>query len=188
ERQLSVARAGLEKRVEERTRELAAAVRVRDEFLSIAGHELKTPLTTLVLQMDSLRRPAAEASPALQEKLEKASASVRRLTALVDELLDVSRIASGALALQLEGLDLAEVVREVCAGFHDQAARAGTPLRLQSDGEIPVFSDRTRVIQIVANLLANAAKYGPGKPVDVVLSTAGPSARLTVRDYGIGID
>jgi signal transduction histidine kinase len=188
ERQLSRAREGLERRVEERTRELAGAVRVRDEFLSIAGHELKTPLTALVLQLDTLRRSGEEVPAALKGRIERVGGSVQRLTALVEELLDVSRITSGTVAVRLESVDLSEVVREVCASFHDEAARAGTSLRLQVDGAMPAVSDRMRVAQIVLNLLTNATKYGRGKPIDVVLERVGVAARLTVRDYGIGID
>ena len=187
ERELSRAHAELELRVEERTRELAEAVRVRDEFLSIAGHELKTPLTSLVLQIDGLLRPSPEISAALRARIEKAGGSTTRLAGLVDELLDVSRITSRRLPLELEPVDFGNLVRDVCSSFQDQLAREGTPLRLHADEVLSGSADRARLTQVVANLLANAAKYGRGKAVDVILERADGTARLTVRDQGIGI-
>lgn len=163
------------------------AVAARDEFLSIASHELKTPLTSLVLHTDSLRAAArrgtlGQAAP----KVELIRRSVDRLSRLVSSLLDISRISAGRLEVELEELDLVEVAREVVARFEDEAVRAGCTLLLQAE---PVKGrwDRLRLDQVITNLLSNAVKYGRGKPVVVRVEPAGDRAILSVRDHGIGI-
>jgi signal transduction histidine kinase len=153
--------------------ELREAVRLRDEFLSVASHELKTPLTPLALRLQ-LMKSGLEAETADVERLrghvEVARGQVRRMTSLVDSLLDATRITSGQLTLRREqDVDLAAIVRDVAAGFELQAVRAGCVVE-------------------VANLLSNALKFGAGGPVRVRLEEREGWARLTVRDEGIGMD
>ncbi len=174
-------------------REVQEAVRLRDEFLSVASHELKTPLTPLSLKLDVLARElAAEAdlprAPRWARYVESARGQVRRLADLVNDLLDVSRISTGRLQLHLEAVDLAAVVRDVVAQFEQQAAKFGCSLVLQV-GQEPLVGrwDRLRVEQVVGNLLSNAIKYGAGHPVHLHLEADGGRARLAVRDEGIGI-
>jgi signal transduction histidine kinase len=171
--------------------EAQQAIRLREEFLSIAAHELRTPLTSLQLQLQSAEQclqprhaPAAEAR--LGEKLRAASRQTRRLASLVDSLLDVSRISTGPVTLQRERFDLAHLVAEVVARLEDQAASAGCRLELQLQAAVGQW-DRQRLERAVTNLLANALKYGPGHPVEVTLRREGSDARLLVRDHGIGI-
>jgi PAS domain S-box-containing protein len=158
-----------------------AAVRARDEFLSIASHELRTPLMTLILRLDSLsaRFPQDQLRPAMRQ--------AERLVSLVDSLLDVSRIATGRLVLQPEPLELTEVVRDVVDRFTEAAERAGCELVLHVDEPVPGVWDRLRIEQILQNLLANAIKYAPRKPVEIEVSSAGDVANLAVADHGIGI-
>src|SRR5262249_42581621 len=137
--------------------EAREAVWLRDDFLGIAGHELKTPITALHLALQSLSR-APLASPGDREAAAKRIAlchrQVERLGKLVDELLDVSRITAGRLALELEEVDLAEVVRDVAARMAEDLAKAGCEITMTSHG--PVFGvwDRMRLDQIVTNLLS----------------------------------
>ncbi|ACG73017.1 GAF sensor signal transduction histidine kinase [Anaeromyxobacter sp. K] len=164
------------------------AVRVRDEFLSIASHELKTPLTSLALQSDSLRASAGRGdAEALVRKSEVIRRSVDRLTRLVASLLDLSRINAGRLELELEPVDLAEVARDVVARFEEEASRAACPLSLEAPEPVVGRWDRVRLDQVLTNLLGNAVKYGPGRPVEVRVRTDGDRALLSVRDHGIGI-
>lgn len=164
------------------------AVRVRDEFLSIASHELKTPLTSLALQSDSLRASAGRGdAEALVRKSEVIRRSVDRLTRLVASLLDLSRINAGRLELELEPVDLAEVARDVVARFEEEAARAACPLSLEAPEPVVGRWDRVRLDQVLTNLLGNAVKYGPGRPVEVRVLADGDRALLSVRDHGIGI-
>lgn len=171
--------------------ELRQAVAARDEFLSVASHELNTPLTPLQLQLDTLLRGARRKELSLDpvrtlERLELAARQVDRLTTRVASLLDVSRITSNTLRLDLEDVDLAEVTREVVARFADDLAVAHCELTV----DIPLAAtgrwDRLRLDQVATNLLSNALKYGAGAPVSVTV-TPGPLARLVVRDHGMGI-
>jgi signal transduction histidine kinase/CHASE1-domain containing sensor protein len=164
------------------------AIAARDEFLSIASHELKTPLTSLVLHSDSLRAAARRGQiDQAAKKAEVIRRNVDRLSRLVTSLLDISRISAGRLDLEIEDVDLAEIARDVAGRFEDEARRAGCTLRVQADAPVVGRWDRMRLDQVATNLLANAIKYGPGKPVEVTAEGDGARAVLSVRDHGIGI-
>jgi PAS domain S-box-containing protein len=170
--------------------DLRDAVRARDEFLHIASHELRTPLTSLRLQLESLR--GAVGRPFEPERLgAKAESALRqtaRLAMLVDGLLDVSRLADGEVRLEPEDADLAEAIRVLVRRFGSDAEKAGSELRLSADEPVRARFDLGRIDQAVTHLLANALKYGAGKPVDVTVRGDGAVARVVVRDRGIGID
>jgi signal transduction histidine kinase len=174
-------------------REAQEAVRLRDEFLSIASHELKTPLTPLSLKLQGLARELArhpEAVPrrVVESYVEVGARQVKKLSELVGDLLDVSRITAGRLTLELEDVDLVPLVREVLARYETQAARAGATLHFEgADSPITGRWDRLRLEQVVTNLVDNAVKYGSGRPVHVRVESSVGGARLTVRDEGIGI-
>jgi PAS domain S-box-containing protein len=165
---------------------LQAAVRMRDEFLSVASHELRTPLTALMLRIDKLRRGGL-AVEVVREGLELAKQQIGRLDLLVGRLLDVSRLATGRVELVWESVDLGDLVREVSNRMQDEAARAGCPIDLELDDSVVGTWDRLRLDQVVTNLLSNALKYGAGKRVEVRLETEDGVARLSVHDSGIGI-
>ncbi|MCP3139901.1 CHASE domain-containing protein [Pyxidicoccus xibeiensis] len=171
--------------------EARAAVRVRDEFLSVAAHELRTPLTSLKLQLQLLYRQLRQGTPLDAARVERGVDSCERqttrLSQLVDSLLDVSRLASGRMELQLEPLELGEVVRELVRRFESDAQQAD--VRLTVDAPEPVSGqwDRLRLEQVLTNLVSNALKYGHGAPVDVRVRGDGTHARLEVTDRGIGI-
>jgi signal transduction histidine kinase/CheY-like chemotaxis protein len=171
--------------------DLREAVRARDDFLSIAAHELKTPITPLRLQTSSMLRDAERAFgdvARMKKKLEMIDRSSARMEVLIDRLLDVSRLAIGPLALDLEEADFAAVVREVVQRHLEEAKRAGSTIELSGDSyAIMAQCDRFRVEQVVQNLVQNAIKYGGGKPIELELSVAGGALRLVVRDHGIGI-
>lgn len=171
-----------QKRAAELYVEAREAVRVRDDFLTVAAHELRTPLTTLRLQAQQLtRRPkATEASLSLLR-------SVERLCKLVDQLLDVSRISAGRVELQLERGDLRAVVKEAAGRLFEDAARNGCDLVIEEGAPVPADFDPPRIEQVVANLLSNAIKYGRGKPVAVVVRQEPHKVRIEVRDQGIGV-
>ncbi len=172
-------------------RETQEAVRTRDEFLSVAAHELRTPLTALRLRLQGVNTTLQEDRPQTKAQLTQALVSadrqVERLASLVDTLLDVSQLHSQALRLELEEVDLAAVVREAVTRSEHEATRAGCPLLL---GTLPSTLgrwDRVRMSQVVKHLLANAMKFGPGKPVEVTIEAEPDTAVLQVRDHGIGI-
>jgi signal transduction histidine kinase len=167
------------------------AISMRDEFLQVAAHELRTPMTSLKLHLQTMLRAANSLGPKLPEKLrtqlEAADRIAGKMSVLISELLDVSRITSGSLHLTLEEVDLASVVREVASRFEAQAAQARSSLHVSASVPIVGHWDRLRLEQVVANLLSNAVKYGAGTPVDVEASVTGDQAVLIVRDGGIGI-
>lgn len=172
---------------------LEGAVSARDEFLSIASHELRTPLAAVVLQLDMLRRSASKllagdttAGGSLEAQLKKALRQTDRLTFLLDNLLEVSRMSSGKLRLDREPLDLAALVRDVVGRFAEAAEKAGCQLEVTTE-EATGEWDRLRIEQVVTNLLSNAIKFGPGKPVVVAVGGDAMNATLSVRDHGIGI-
>lgn len=173
--------------------ELRSAVAARDEFLSVASHELKTPLTPLALKIDTLERlirnpSSANSTERLTAALETMRKQLKRLNALIGDLLDVSRIGAGRLSLSPERLDLVALVREVTARVEDQARKLGCPLRLAAP-EGPLWGqwDPMRLEQVVFNLLDNAVKYGRGRPVEVEVEPRPDGARLRITDHGIGI-
>ncbi len=180
---------------EERERllkQLGEAVRLRDEFLSIASHELNTPLTSLSLKLQSLTRaadanPQAGSTPLLRRDIELMRRQVHRLAALVNDLLDVSRISTGRMKLTLEPVDLSELLHEVVSRFEPEAARAGCRLEVRVVPSVVGHWDRGRLEQVISNLLSNALKYGAGQPVRISVEPAGERARLVVQDQGIGI-
>jgi PAS domain S-box-containing protein len=165
------------------------AVATRDEFLSVASHELRTPVTSLQLAVQSLLAVGLDAPPGfLQKSLESVERQMRRLARLVDALFDVSRVQAGRLELQRESVDLGALARDVVRGLGADAARAGCSVAVETEAQ-PLMGtwDRARLEQVVTNLLANALKYGAGRPVTVAVQRHGEEARLSVSDHGIGV-
>ena len=177
------------KQEEERLRLAQAqeAIRLRDEFLSIASHELKTPLTALQLLLLNVRKLVARDDERLASKIERAQRIGDRLGMLVEALLDVSRIARGRLNLNVERFDLVDAVREVCERLRDSATSAGCELSIVVDGPIPGSWDRLRIEQVLMNLISNSVKYAGGSSIQVSLERQADQAVLEVRDQGPGI-
>jgi DNA-binding response OmpR family regulator/anti-sigma regulatory factor (Ser/Thr protein kinase) len=166
------------------------AVRARDEFLLIAAHELKTPLTSLLLQLQSADRTLRKQPPqaaSLVSKIEVARRNTERLASLIETLLDVSRMSAQRVPLAPEWFDLGDVARSTAERLGASAAEHGTRLRVDAPAPVVGRWDRTRCEQAVVNLVANAIKYGDAKPVDVEVSRDGDRARVVVRDRGIGV-
>jgi signal transduction histidine kinase len=169
--------------------EAQQAIRARDDFLLVASHELKTPLTSLQLQLDNLlwlsKKPSTEASR-FAPKIETAGRLASRLAALIEGLLDVSRLTTGRLKLERERFDLGASVSDLVARFSQEALRAGCDLTVQVDAVIGEW-DRLRIEQLITNLISNGLKYGAGKPIEVTVRQHAGAAFLTVADHGIGI-
>lgn len=170
-----------------------AAVRERDEFLSIASHELRTPIAALQLTLQALQRKPGGGEPATLQNDRTARAvegslrQVARLTRLVDQLLDLSRIKAGRLELEPERVNLAEVVRQAVEPLQAVLAQAGCSLSLRGEREILGRWDALRIEQVVTNLVSNALKYGANAPVEISVQRRGDAAVIAVRDHGIGI-
>jgi signal transduction histidine kinase len=169
------------------------AVRARDEFMAVASHELRTPLTPLTLVVQGLHRlltrgQLVELSQAqLDTSFKNATTQLRRLSQLVDNLLDVTRLRRGELRLTLEETDLAELVAEVVRRYGEAltAARCATALDLQP-GVIGRW-DALRLEQMLTNLLINAIRYAAGQPIEIRSFARDGKATLEMRDHGPGI-
>ncbi|MDC0723432.1 PAS domain-containing protein [Nannocystis bainbridge] len=184
-----------ERKLAERERErlvsdLQVAIAVRDDFLSVASHELRTPLTALGFHLEHLVRLVArgEHDPeVLGRKVDGAIRQIGRVTALVDSLIHVSRMSLGRLSLDLTEFDLVDLVRDLVARIGPDAQRARCDVRVDVPAELPGAWDRKQLDQALHNLLANALKYGAGRPVDVRVHDCGRVVVIEVQDRGIGI-
>jgi PAS domain S-box-containing protein len=164
------------------------AVRVRDDFLSVASHELRTPVASLMLVIQSLEHRLDRFDiDKVRWAVANASRQVERLGRLIDSLLDVSRFQAGKLELKRDFVDLAAIARDVVDQLADQAVRLNTQVTLSSDRPVIGRWDGFRLEQAATNLLSNALKFGLSRPVAVKVSAADGIARLTVSDHGIGI-
>lgn len=175
---------------DERVRAIQAqeGIRLRDEFLSIVSHELKTPLAGLLLQLESATYRAAALDDKTRARLERARASGERLDNLIETLLDVSRIATGRFVLKREPVDVHGLLRDTLASFQLAAERAGSEIVLTGARDVVASWDRVRVTQVFTNVLSNALKYGAGKPIEIDLDRVGDEAVITICDHGPGVD
>jgi PAS domain S-box-containing protein len=158
-------------------------VRVRDEFISIASHELKTPISSLMLQIQLLERDAKKgllknySDEEIDEVFVIFNRQVSRLTELVETMLDVSRISTEPLVLDLKSFDLSALIHEV----------TGSSVSVEVPDSLIIIGDRNRVKQVVENLVTNGIKYGEGKPVQIKAFAEADEAVLIVEDQGLGI-
>jgi|GEM_PF-1063475 len=166
--------------------EAQAALRVREEFMSIASHELKTPLTPLKLTLYSMERRLAQGQPVELSSVIKSKRQVERLAGLVNDLLDVSRLELGRLSLHPAPLEVGHLVAEVVDQFRHAFER---PFSLFVPRErVWVRGDRDRLEQVLVNLLENAHKYSPaGEPICVEVEAHAGLAGIHVKDRGIGV-
>lgn len=173
--------------------DLKKAINSRDEFLSIISHELKTPLTSLKLQNQSALRKIRKGntSDLTSDKLsilfDKNESQINRVTRLVDDMLDLTRIQSGKLSYNFEKCDLRDIVVDVYDRFKEQFENADTELVNQCIDSVEGYFDRDRMEQVLVNLLTNALKYGEGKAVFIRLERINKTARLEILDHGMGI-
>ncbi len=175
---------------EQRARAAAeGALQARDRFLSIASHELKTPVATLQLSAESIlraRKLGRLDDARLEKGLSRILTSTRRLADLVDELLDVSMLTAGTIRTVLAPTSVVAVLEEVVARFADTGGEAR--IRIDAPLEITIAADASRLDQVFTNLIDNALKYSPaGEPIDVRVVEEPDGVTVSVADRGIGI-
>jgi signal transduction histidine kinase len=172
---------------EVRQAEADAASRAKDEFLAMLSHELRNPLAALTSAAHILRIADVASKPALEARrvIER---QTKHMTRLIGDLLDVSRIAYGKLALERERFDLAEVIRRLFNVWQSSGRFERHRVSLEATS-VWVDADRARIEQIAANLFDNAIKFTPaGKAVDIGVRAEGGAALLRVADQGVGVD
>ena len=169
-------------------------IRARDEFLSIASHELKTPLTSMLLQLQAALHNIRNVSLAnfsvenLMKMLDSTEKQSKRLSKMINDLLNVSLITTGKLHLELEEVDLVGLTKEVIDHFAERAKREGYKITLEADKDIKGNWDRLRIEQVLTNLISNAIKYGKSKPIKIKLKKIKQKAQILIEDHGIGIE
>jgi PAS domain S-box-containing protein len=169
------------------------AIKQRDEFISIASHELKTPITSLKIQLQLADRLASSSESGFIEasyvkKLTTISnKQINRITLLVEDMLDISRISSGKLALNLTKTDVSQFVTEVLLRFESQLDALKIDFESHIEENIIAECDSFRIEQVLINLLTNAIRYGDNKPIKAILSKHRNTVRFQIIDQGPGI-
>ncbi len=170
--------------------EAETLARDREEFLSVAAHELKTPLAALMLQVEGMQRLLAKGNTEPQgfaKGLEISGRQVQRLVRLVTSLLDLTRLRQGRFELNRVPLDLVPLVAGVLQRFDAMMRSAQCPVVYSGDASLMGCWDADRLEQVIENILSNAAKYGRGSAIEIVGSGFEGTVVLSVRDHGIGI-
>jgi signal transduction histidine kinase len=167
--------------------ELRAFERQRTEFFSMASHEIRTPVTAILLQLDlALKQIERGNGSRTEELITKAKHRTRALTALINDLLDVSRLDVGKFVLEPEDIDLADVARRAVEDYPTSESHAVRII--SSGGPLPVRADPRRVVEVIENLVNNAVKYSPnGGAITVEIGREKENAVIRVRDEGLGV-
>ncbi|MBA1228743.1 hybrid sensor histidine kinase/response regulator [Pseudomonas viridiflava] len=181
------------KRLQATQGELEHAIRMRDDFMSIVSHEVRTPLNGLILetQLRKLHLAKGNASAFTLDKLsamvDRDERQIQSLIRLIEDMLDVSRIRTGKLSIRPSPFDLSELVAQLLENFSAQIAAANSSISLLVDEPVIGVWDEFRIEQVIANLLTNALRYGARKPIEVRVYSEGSQAYVEVKDQGIGI-
>ncbi|MBQ0715081.1 MAG: PAS domain S-box protein [Paraperlucidibaca sp.] len=163
--------------------------RMKEEFISTVSHELRTPLTAIVGSLDMVVTGVLGELNADQEKLLTiAQRNSQRLSYLINDLLDMDKLVSGSIEMEIEAHELAPIVTESISLNSSYASQFGVNYQYSGSCSDEVMVDSARLQQVLANFLSNAAKFSPeNSMVDVVVSDCGPYARISVMDRGVGI-
>ncbi|MEE4142669.1 hybrid sensor histidine kinase/response regulator [Pseudomonas viridiflava] len=181
------------KRLQSTQGELEHAIRMRDDFMSIVSHEVRTPLNGLILetQLRQLHLAKGNMSAFTLDKLramvDRDERQIQSLIRLIEDMLDVSRIRTGKLSIRPSPFDLCELVTQLLESFSAQIAAASSSVTLVAEEPVIGVWDEFRIEQVIANLLTNALRYGARKPIKVRVYCEGGQASVEVRDQGIGI-
>jgi two-component system OmpR family sensor kinase len=173
-----------------RIAELQAAVAARDDFLAVAAHELRNPMTPILGQVERLNRMAARGScnpDQIRTGLNLIEQLVRLFIKRATTLLDVSRMTSGKLMLHVEAFDASALIRRIVDAHEPAAEHLGSVLAYREQAPVMVALDALALEQILDNILLNALRYGGGKPIDITLGHSDALIWTVVKDRGIGI-
>lgn len=193
ELRLEKAYENLEVRIQEKTFQLEEALKIRDEFLSMASHELKTPITSMKMQIQlALKRlMSTERVPLDLNKqirsLDIAHTQLDRIVLLVDDLLDISRIQAGKLNYNFEKILFLDLCNEVIEAFSAEIVLAKAEVKVFADPALVGFWDRLRIEQVLVNLISNSLKYAKGSAIVLFAKKDGTNALIKIQDFGPGI-
>ncbi len=168
-------------------------IKARDQFLSIISHELKTPLTVMLLNLHSLSKSIQSDSLAsfsiheLVKILKNSEQQIKWLTLMINDLLDVSLITTGRMDLKLENTDLVAITKQVIQSFSEVLKREKNKVKIQTKSAVVGKWDKLRLEQAITNLISNAIKYGNGKPIEIKIFKSGNQGKFIIKDQGIGI-
>src|ERR1700730_6327176 len=168
--------------------ELREAIRVRDDFLAIVTHELRNPLTPILLGLQLLRGDKFEDNAKLVRVIDRIERQIKHFVSRTETLLEVAQITSGKFYLDPSKLNLSELIADVVNDYAPLAVRSGSELIVNIQNDVTGLFDREAVSEIVENLLSNSIKYGRGKPIEITLTATAETTQITVRDNGMGID
>jgi PAS domain S-box-containing protein len=171
-------------------REAQEAILQRERFLAVAAHELRSPLAALQLNIQAIRRQLSKPDFSKESLVSRAvagEAQSHRLAALIDDLLDVSRIRAGQLCLVPQPLDLVEAAHRVIGRFRDELVAKGVEVVVHAPSSVVGCWDPLRIEQVITNLVSNGIKYGDGKAVLVAVEANEGTAILRVEDHGAGM-
>ena len=162
------------------------ALKARDEFLTLAAHEIRGPITSIHLAVQGMQmgKASAEAMTRLFEIIEHEDRQLRRFC---DELIDLDKIQSGQMYFNFEEMDLGDVVREASSSLAPELARSGSALSITTEGRLAGQWDKYGITQVAMNLLSNAIKFGEGKPILVTVREHEGRTTLEVKDQGVGM-
>ena len=167
-------------------------IQQRDDFISIAAHELRTPLTSISLQNQLINKllPTAESAAGLQKitsLTQNCQTQIERLSKLVENLLDVTRVTTGRFVLDKSKINLSELVERICKGLEAESNKSKCKIDLRLEPNIMASWDAARIEQVLVNLVSNAMKFGAGKPIEISTYIKGSFSILQVKDHGLGI-
>ncbi len=173
-------------------KEAQEAIRARDEFLSISSHELKTPLTSIILQLQIALRTIEHTEKPSKEQVVKmlygAEKQSKKLQKLINDLLNISLITTGRLHLEKEKTDFSQLVYGVLERFSHLFQKEKVHVDLDIEDGVEGYFDHVRMEQVISNLVTNAVKYGNKTPVHITVKKFDSTVRFTIQDKGIGID
>jgi two-component system CheB/CheR fusion protein len=168
-------------------------LQLREEFISLASHELRTPLTSMKIQTDMMKRGLAKDDPKAFSRervlklVDQTDRQLKRLQDLVEDMLDISKMSSKGLTLRREQVNLSQLTRDTLELLTSYIASSGCTLIEDIHPDVIGFWDKTRLEQVITNLITNACRYAPGKPITVRVKSDGEWAMLAVEDRGMGI-
>ena len=173
--------------------EAVNALKIRDEFISIASHELKTPITTISLQNQFFKKLLAkgafppEKTEQYNKALDRSESQVKRITRLIDDMLDLSRIQANHLKFEMADERLDTLIRELLERFNSRFLSSGIQVNFEIQENLKARFDILRMEQVFTNLFENALKYAPKSPLSVKAFRDGPHIRFEVKDQGPGV-